>query len=558
MSPRLRQLLSIGRRGLALVMQIALALLALAALLALLAVACIDPDDFSSSARPRITLAYAAFFFLDPLVWEAARNSLALSAVVTFIALSTALAASRFARARPPKTHQSGELLAFPMAFPPLFVALGIRALAPIAVAESGTFKMLALVAVELYWAIPLLWMSTRARCDRLGVWRDSAFAAGGPRGPARAWRAVVYPTLRSALWRDAAIVFLLTLAEPAAPIVLGIDRMVAPWMLQQIGLAGSPQGLALVSLALGVVAAATLAIALHHKSRAHQGDAFVPLNQRSLIAPARSRHRVSWPRVVIATACAVLASLPLVGLARSAFTRSSAPDWLAGFLASDSAFRVLEPVSQSLALAVAVATSALLIAFFASSSRSPTAHVESVPTPIPALLAGALVLSAAHAIGVLNPAYGASVLAAPPALAIITLIVVLLPSARVVLSPISSPNSAARADFARIAGAGRFAIWWANAGRVVSLRLVAYMLSVCGFVLFETAALPLFTPDAQFCTLGPAALAWLDLPGGAASVAALGLMGSALCGTAWIFGLRFAWFGPLPTLCPSTQAGRA
>ena len=91
-------------------------------------------------------------------------------------------------------------------------------------------------------------------------AWRDAARLVGGSRG--RVWRKLNWPLVRPALARSAGLVFVLTVADPGAPMILGLRRTLGYQIIVN-GLRDDPfpriAVLALIAVAVSIVARAAL-----------------------------------------------------------------------------------------------------------------------------------------------------------------------------------------------------------------------------------------------------------------------------------------------------------
>lgn len=259
-----------------------LGMLVLLPTLALLPAALIDRGPDGSVRR---TLVYAGLAASDPFVWTSARNSLAVAGAVALgsMALGIALAEATTRR----RFWGRGPLAALayaPLAVPPLFGALGLRAALG---GPDGTLEgwagWLALVWVEMACGVPIVAWAASGALRRIDPgWLDAATVAGAER--TRAWRDLTWPLVRPAAARAAAWVFTLAILEPGGPLVLGLRRTLA---YQAVSAAtrpgpGLPQTSAALAL-LGLILAAAGSAILRAWGRS------APPPPRASSSPARS-----------------------------------------------------------------------------------------------------------------------------------------------------------------------------------------------------------------------------------------------------------------------------
>jgi iron(III) transport system permease protein len=287
---------------------------------ALVAAAWIDrgPDGFA-----RLSVFPAALAALDPYLWDACRNSLVMSAVVTlaarFLGVGLARVAARW------RFWGRTPLIALALAgveIGPTFGAIGARSLlgAPERWGLSGSWARVVPWVSWVVWfwvalasAVPLVAVAAAdalARVDPL--WVDAARLCGA--SPRRVWRQVVGPIVRPEVARALGAVFTLTLLEPGAPLVLGLRRTLG-YQTAESALSGSPEGLTRsVVLALGATLIAAL-VRLLIVWRAGPCDEV----RRDEPLPTRRPIRADWGRSIALVAlfglAAICAWLPAAGL---------------------------------------------------------------------------------------------------------------------------------------------------------------------------------------------------------------------------------------------------
>lgn len=215
-----------------------LGLIVVAPLAALVAAAALDrgPDG-----AIRASIFPTAITLLDPFVGAAIRNSLLMATSVTLASLLVGIGFGRLMGGwRFPLQGLSVAILTIAAATPPAVLALGLSILidGPGERAWRGWFDR----AGGRYSFVPLDWgwigwfwaavaqggalaslafLSAHAKLNP--AWRDAAKLAGGSRN--RVWWRLNWPLLRPALARPLGFIFAATLADPGAPLILGLRR---------------------------------------------------------------------------------------------------------------------------------------------------------------------------------------------------------------------------------------------------------------------------------------------------------------------------------------------
>jgi len=215
-----------------------LGLIVVAPLAALVARASLDrgPDG-----AIRASIFPVAITVLDPFVGASVRNSVLMA---TAVALTSLLVGVGFGRAlggwRIPLRGLIVAILTVAAATPPAVLALGLATLVDGSgeTAWRGWFDRVGGVDrlppldwgwIGWFWAAvaqggALAALSFLSAHDRLNPsWRDAARLAGGSRN--RVWWRLSWPLLRPALARPIGLVFAATLADPGAPLILGLRR---------------------------------------------------------------------------------------------------------------------------------------------------------------------------------------------------------------------------------------------------------------------------------------------------------------------------------------------
>lgn len=180
---------------------------------------------------------------LDPFLWDCARNSLVMAAgvaagsLVLGVGLARVFVGRRFWGRRP-----LTAMAIAPLVIPPMIGALGLKMLLGSRLDAGGSGAWLGWACwawAELMGGVPLVALATASALARVEPgWADAARLAGV--GRLRTWRRLVWPVIRPDAAKAVAAVFTLTLAEPGAPLVLGMRRTL-PFQVVEAALAPEP-----------------------------------------------------------------------------------------------------------------------------------------------------------------------------------------------------------------------------------------------------------------------------------------------------------------------------
>lgn len=186
-------------------------------------------------------------WLFDDFPWTCARNSLMFA---TFTASLSALMGSSLGwvvarRQFWGRAVVRGFVVSL-LVVPPMFLALGLHGILgtprpwpwPFAGGTAGiegvsleSWRGLPLWMVWVWstlpWGVALVMVATAAAVEKLEPsWEDAAALMGASR--IRDWRRLFWPLVRPHVARAAAVVFVFALAEPGAPLVLGLRRTLA------------------------------------------------------------------------------------------------------------------------------------------------------------------------------------------------------------------------------------------------------------------------------------------------------------------------------------------
>jgi len=347
----------------------------------------------TGEARVSPHLFPVVLWIVDDFAWTCARNSVVFALVVSLTSLVVGVGLSWVvARRRFWGRSILRSAVAALMAAPPAFVALGILGLlgpthpwpwpfvrqdlnGPGATLESWPGLPLWIVWVwsTLPGAAALVAFAVTAPVERLErSWEDAARLAGATRF--RIWFGLSWPIVRPGALRAAALVFLFSLVEPGAPLILGLRRTLAFQIVEAAGRSDPFPRIAVWAVMAGLYGLAGWALFRWWAGRpildSQRSNAAVSRN--GLYARRALPFRAFASTLVLA-AWALGGWLPLVGLVQLA----AGPDGSAG-ASTERGFRALfalasrnalPPVPQlvvnSLVLGLEVACGIMIIAWF-------------------------------------------------------------------------------------------------------------------------------------------------------------------------------------------------
>ncbi|MGP0063082.1 MAG: ABC transporter permease [Isosphaeraceae bacterium] len=222
-------------------------ILGLLAVVPVAALVLAGPFDRGPAGEPRVSFFPMALLALDPFVWTCARNSLTFAVLVTALSLVAGVGLGWFlARLRfwgQPVLRASSGLLP---AASPVVLALGLLGIWgtpgpwpwPIssgrAVEEGVSLETWPGIPLWIFWiwstlpaAVAIVMLSIASAVERIEpAWEDASQLAGA--GRFRSWRRLIWPMIRPASVRAAALIFPIALVEPGAPLILGLRRTLA------------------------------------------------------------------------------------------------------------------------------------------------------------------------------------------------------------------------------------------------------------------------------------------------------------------------------------------
>jgi ABC-type Fe3+ transport system permease subunit len=319
-----------------------LGLVLMAPVLALLPAAVLDigPEPESRTRFSMFPLALAA---LDPLIWTSLWNSVAvavfvaLGSLVIGVAIGGVVASFRF-WGRP----LLSLLVTAPAVVAPALFALGIlglfdpfgrRGLGSLLQASARAERESGLIWLWLLWiwaaliqGVALVALTTSSAYNRLQPFGQDAARLAGAR-PLWIWWRLTWPILRPPVISAVYLVFMINVADPAAPLLLGLRRTLG---FQMIATAFGPDPfprLAAISLLVLAITLTGRALTWFRAGSIHDAR----------IAPGGDRELKPRPTQIAApraTVCllilgcwSLLAWLPLGGLIRIGMAQSTYPD---------------------------------------------------------------------------------------------------------------------------------------------------------------------------------------------------------------------------------------
>ena len=225
--------------------------------------------DRGPDASIRVSAFPLALVLFDPFVWTCARNSLAVASACAIGSMLIGVAIGSVAgRSRSRVGGMLWALMLAPMVAGPLLMSPAIASMlgsqggwdwlagrTTFGTSAESLARWLGLVWTGLAVGTPLVAIATVSGHRRVDLsWRDAALAVGASRS--RAWRDVDWPILRPGVARAGAVVFTLSLVEPAGPIVLDLRRTLAVQLVEAALRFDQPSraaSLAMLSLALAL-----------------------------------------------------------------------------------------------------------------------------------------------------------------------------------------------------------------------------------------------------------------------------------------------------------------
>jgi len=331
------------RRAIARATTSVLGLILLAPLLTLVPAAVLDIGP-APEARARFSVFPLALAALDPLIWTSLWNSVAVAVIVAAgslvigVGLGAMVARRRF-WGRPVLS----AMITAPAVVAPALLALGLldlfdrsgpRAPGSLLGSLASAHGFSARVWPWLVWGwaamiqgVALVAVTTGAAHGRLQpLGEDAARLAGA--GPERIWWTLTWPNLRPSVAAAVYLVFMINLADPGPPLVIGLRRTLG---FQMVATALGPEPFPrLAAIALFVL---TITLAGHTLVSWFRGSRIDP----DLSAGGdrdwhdRRTQVAAWPRAAVSfliLACwSLLAWLPVAGLVRMGLARTSYPD---------------------------------------------------------------------------------------------------------------------------------------------------------------------------------------------------------------------------------------
>ncbi|GIW89018.1 MAG: hypothetical protein KatS3mg108_3342 [Isosphaeraceae bacterium] len=471
----------------------------------------------------------------DPACRRLLVDSLGFAACVSLLAAGLGTLGAEWCARRCPPFATWLAAATLPAVVPPAALALGLRQLVNQSAWPGIPYRRLALAYVCLLWAAPLAAASILPVRRAIGQgWRERGRLYGGRLGTARAWCTAVAPCIRPPMARAIAVVFLLCLFEPGAPLALEIQNLAAPRLFQEALSAPGPlvSALTLTTLAAGW---GVLFLARWLGGR----PATVPHSRQPPPSPHPRPGRLAADALGL-LACALIWWTPLVLLGAQTLSALKASGQSAPTLAEQ--FRTTLESLRSLPLrpGEAEALSGLL------TSAGLTLMVVTV------LLAAGWIQPARARLWDLRgislvPGLAAAI-ALTPVQPILAPLVITLPLAHSLLGGAVRPATHLP-ETETILGVPALLRWWHFTGQPAAPRLVQIGVAITGWALLDTTILPLTSAlGASSGGLGTLLIGCLALGGPPQLASPSALVMAALALSLRLAGLPLAWFGAWPT----------
>jgi ABC-type Fe3+ transport system permease subunit len=498
-------------------------------LLAFVPVAALLPAalvDRGPSGQVRGTLFPAALVLLDDLTWECIRPSVLAAGAAALVSLGLGVAFGSFvARWR---FWGQGLLIAavgIPLAVPPLFGAIGVRAL----LGDVGNLVgWCILVLLATLQGMPLVLAAVMSALDRVDpAWEEGARAAGA--SPWRIGCTLTWPLVRPSAARATALVFANTLLEPGAPLALGLRRSLA-YQIADAAMHDDAPTRAAILLLLGCAMAWAIRTVLALRGREADWPTHAPRDRGKC-------RRAPWPRATVycgaLTTWAGLAATPVWGLLSLATSRraTSGTALLAELAARLGTPERVSVLGHSLGLGAATAVLALLLACVLAGRNgfaAFTARLEAIPALATAvgLVALPWLLEAA---GLPILAHGLDAYRTPGLTLLWAVVVVRLPLSLRAVAAVRECWHPRMLDAAVTLGATRRQARWSLFARLAGPTLLRAGFLTAALAASSVGPALILAPTSASLTLGPAVLFLAENPDGAPAAAALALLASAV-----------------------------
>ncbi|MDB5351901.1 MAG: hypothetical protein JWN86_3148 [Planctomycetota bacterium] len=508
--------------------------------------------DSGPDGSARATAFHVALTASDHTAREALGNSLILATGVAALAMLIGILLAGFLANR----RFPGRDIVLPFAgasgaIPPLFAAMGLSSVSRFVPVEwDTTWRWLALVWVELAWAVPRVMATTILVFEQLSpAWQDAARLAGA--GRRRAWWSVVWPLARPRVAQAVAEIFALTLFEPGGPLalgvrgtlgfriveaVLGIDQLGRAAALGTIGLALALSGRSLILWWGGP------SWPLASSGRSHRPQ------RTSLVGMAISICGVlGW--VIVSLVPTIALAGMAVGLDRSGHLTLDA------FIGMTSDRQTLAFLGHGLLLGLAATLFGGFLALCLERSgrdpswRRPSSWSTFVPplalglgaVLVPRLLDATAGRITSSNLGFAQALHRAANLLDPfvsPWFVLVTVLAMLrLPALRVAIATADAIDDRDRLDVARSLGASGWTAWLDVTGpRLAPILGGAFAWSIAQAALEVGPAL-LLSPTLSARSIAPGVLTIASEPGGSRKAAAMAVTALLLPIAAWIVG---------------------
>ena len=348
-------------------------LLGLIAAIPIGAVAIAAVVDFGPDGKGRISAFPIALQLSSDFTWTCVRNSLTFAGTIAAVSLLLGSGMGRALASIPGRGRTVTRLAVGSMlAGPPACLALGCIGLLrlpvpwPSAIRRSvegipqletweGWPSWLLWIASTAPPAIALVALSTARAFDAMDPeWRAAARLAGA--GRFATWRGVIWPIVRPAAARAAAVAFALALLEPGVPILLGLRRTLA-FQIVESATGRDP----FPATAIWAAMAAVLSFAGRWLLRSWGGPALT--GSRTVFRSQSTRPVITFVSASIVALASILGWLPVLGCLALLH-----PEEFMEIIASEP---VREAATRSMVLGLQVGAALLILAWIARPERS-------------------------------------------------------------------------------------------------------------------------------------------------------------------------------------------
>jgi ABC-type Fe3+ transport system permease subunit len=295
--------------------------------------------DLGAESQVRFSLFPLALTLYDPFIWTCLWNSVVVALAITTFSLLAGVGLAHLVARR--RFWGRPLFCAFVLGLavvPPAFLALGLRGLyghtgpwlgralnSALHDSESGgslTWSWLVWIWAASIQGTALVLLSTASTLDRLNPdWEEAARLTGAR--PSRIWLRLTWPMLRPSVTAALNLVFLMNVADPGAPLLLGLRRSLGSQIVA-VSMRPDPfPRIAGIGLMILVLTIAWRSLMRRWRERSWTGQA----SERNSLSRPHGAVELAWPWSVptqlLLFLWTALAWLPLAGLLKLALATS-------------------------------------------------------------------------------------------------------------------------------------------------------------------------------------------------------------------------------------------